>query len=150
MMPTTTAPHLTVIPHDAVPAWEIGSRITCKFASPDYCILEVVLPPGNGSPMHRHRREDELLYVVSGECEIRDLETTTILQAGGTAILPKGAAHAFRNSGDTDSTVLITAIPGGLEKSFAEIAALVAQDAISAEAFDDINTRYEVEIIPEA
>lgn len=144
-------PKLLLTPHDGGTAWELGSRITCKVASQDvnnaYCVLEVMLPPGAGSPLHIHRREDEILYVVSGECEIRSRDTTTILQAGGTAVLPKNAAHAFRNSGSTDSTVLITAVPGGLDGSFAEIADLVARDAATEETIGAVNEKYAVEII---
>lgn len=144
-------PKLLLTPHDGGTVWDQGSRITCKVASKDvnnaYCVLEVVLPPGVGSPLHIHHREDEILYVVSGECEIRSRDTTTILQAGGSAVLPKNAAHAFRNSGSTPSTVLVTAVPGGLDGSFAETAELIERDEATEENMLALNARYEVEII---
>lgn len=147
----TLEPKLLLTPHDGGTSWELGSRITCKVASKDvnnaYCVLEVVLPPGVGSPLHIHRREDEILYVVSGECEIRSRDATTILQAGGAAVLPKNAAHAFRNSGSTPSTVLITAVPGGLDGSFAETAELIAREEWTEENALALNQRYDVEII---
>jgi mannose-6-phosphate isomerase-like protein (cupin superfamily) len=124
--------------------------VTCKIPSDQtddrYTVLELVLPPGTGAPFHVHQREDEILLVVEGECEVRHGDATHVALPGALIVFPKGQAHAFRNSGATPNRLMITAVPGGLDRYFDEIQALGNQ--ATQEAIDSINRRYEIDFSP--
>ena len=47
------------------------------------------------------------------------------LAAGELVVVPPGVAHAFGNRGDAPATLLIHLSPGGFERYFDELAALV-------------------------
>jgi mannose-6-phosphate isomerase-like protein (cupin superfamily) len=124
--------------------------VTCKIPSDQtdnrYTVLELVLPPGAGAPFHVHQREDEILLVVEGECEIRHGDEIHVAQPGDLIVFPRGQAHAFRNTGQTPNRLMITAVPGGLDRYFAELAALGS--GATQEIVDEINRRYEIDFSP--
>lgn len=126
--------------------------VTCKIASDQtdnrYTVLELVLPAGGGAPFHVHQREDEILLVVEGECEIQHGGHTHIALPGTLIVFPRGQAHAFRNTGPTANRLLITATPGGLDRYFDEIQALFARGDAPQDALDEINRRYEIDFSP--
>jgi mannose-6-phosphate isomerase-like protein (cupin superfamily) len=109
-----------------------------------YSILELTLPPGAGAPLHVHHREDEIFYVVEGDCEIQ----FSLSKAGAVVVLPKGLPHAFRNPGAAHTKLLITAVPGGLEKFFEESSAVSADDPDRRARLDDIARRYQLDFSP--
>lgn len=113
-----------------------------------YTVLELVLPPGAGAPLHVHQREDELFYVIDGAVEIRHGGQTHIAEIGAVIVLPKGEPHAFRNPGETPNRILITAIPGGLDRYFDEINALGA-GATQAQ-INAVNEKYAIDFSPDA
>ena len=65
-----------------------------------YALIEDFNPPGMGIPLHLHRNEDEMFYVVEGQVEFRI--GTEILRAGaGTTVhMPRDTPHAFTIIGD--------------------------------------------------
>jgi mannose-6-phosphate isomerase-like protein (cupin superfamily) len=107
-----------------------------------YTVLELLLPPGAAAPLHVHQREDEIFYVIEGECAIRFEDQEQIASAGSVVRLPKGTAHAFGNPGTVPTRLLITAVPGGLDRYFGELDAL-GQGA-TREQVDAINQKYEI------
>jgi len=102
-----------------------GGGLWCKVPAEAtggaYSVLEFVLLPGTRTPLHVHHREDEILIVVEGECEIREASGARTAPRGSVVRLPKDSVHAFGNAGDTPLRLIITAIPGGLEKYFAAV-----------------------------
>jgi quercetin dioxygenase-like cupin family protein len=148
---TSDTPILVVEPGEGL-HWNVGGRLVCKVGSDQtggaFTVLELSLPPGGGPPLHVHRREDEIFYVVEGECTVGSEEQSWTLRPGATAVFPKGRAHFFRNESDAGSRVLITAVPGGLDRYFHEIDAALA--AGRPEAVPGINQKYEIEFFPTA
>ena len=68
-----------------------------------------VYPPGKAAfPMHAHRNNDELFFVLEGTGEIRIGDSTQPIKPGDFIGLPadSGKAHQIRNSGDTPLKVL--------------------------------------------
>ena len=52
----------------------------------DAAVVEEIVPPGVGAPLHRHTREDEISYVVAGSFRIcRGEEISTLDPARGLA-----------------------------------------------------------------
>ena len=72
--------------------------------------LELVSPPGGGPPPHTDPSE-ELLYVLEGEFEfvcLAGAETVTYrATAGDSVVIPKRAAHTYRNVGASNGRLLV-------------------------------------------
>ena len=79
--------------------WLFGALATIKISAEDtagqYCVIDVEVPPGVGSPLHVHHDEDEWFFVHEGECEVYIGEAHLTLAAGGFAFAPKGVPHTF-------------------------------------------------------
>ena len=74
--------------------WLFGALATIKISAKDtagqYCVIDVEVPPGVGSPWHVHREEDEWFFVHEGDCEVYIGDAHLTLTAGGFAFGPKG------------------------------------------------------------
>jgi len=86
-------------------------------------------PPGGGPPPHRHRNEDEMFHVLSGRVAFFDGRTGnwTELGPGGSAFMPRGSVHTFKNVGDETSRMLLTTTPSGFETFFGRCAEVFAR-----------------------
>jgi quercetin dioxygenase-like cupin family protein len=140
---------ITIVPPADGQAWELGSRIACKVTSEstgdEYTVLEVLLEKGQGSPLHVHRRESETIYVAEGECVVGDDGQEQTVSAGAVVVFEKGTPHFFRNDGEAKTKLIVTAIPGGLDRYFEQVSA--ALQAEKAEEIENINQRYEIEFM---
>jgi quercetin dioxygenase-like cupin family protein len=99
----------------------ITFKVRGKDVADDFCQFEVAVTPGFGPPLHTHDWS-ESFYVLNGEFEFQTLvgdDVKTIVgRPGATIYLPRGVPHAFKNSADRISTMLITHAPAGLESFF--------------------------------
>lgn len=86
-------------------------------------MVEVRVPPGDGPPMHRHRREDEGFHVLEGRFRFWCGDRAWTGGEGATVLLPRGIPHTFRNIGAAPGRLLVTLTPGGFERFFEECAA---------------------------
>ena len=79
--------------------WLFGALATIKISADDtagqYCLIDVEVPPGVGSPWHVHRDEDEWFYVRDGEFTLFVGDARMTLTAGGFAFGPMGVPHTF-------------------------------------------------------
>jgi mannose-6-phosphate isomerase-like protein (cupin superfamily) len=81
-------------------------------------MIETLSPPGSGPTYHRHSREDETFYVVSGTAEIRLEDEVFICNPGDHIFGPRGVSHTYRNVGRDLLKLVIVYSPGGFEQSF--------------------------------
>lgn len=81
-------------------------------------------PPGGGTPLHVHHREDEGFYVMEGMYLFEADGESFEAQTGDFIFVPRNTPHRFRNIGKTAGTILLTLEPGGLEVFFGELAAV--------------------------
>jgi quercetin dioxygenase-like cupin family protein len=81
-----------------------------------YCLLDMRVAPGKGVPRHTHTREDEALFVLSGELEASVGDEIFTLRAGETLIAPRNIPHQLRNSGSVPNHYLIMFSPAGFEE----------------------------------
>ena len=136
-----------LIPPKEGKSWNIGGVLQCKVGSDltqgSYTVLELALPPQSGSPLHVHHREDEIFYIVEGECRIGFKDQECKATASLTVVLPKRTPHFFRNDGAATSTILITAVPGGLDRYFDEVSQAIESGQL--EELPSINQKYEIE-----
>jgi hypothetical protein len=67
----------------------VGDRYTFKLTGEEtngaFSLFEFVVPPDSGSPPHRHTREDETFYIVSGSMEFHVNGTKITAQVGDVA-----------------------------------------------------------------
>ena len=103
-----------------------------------YSVLEHTLAPGYvAMPVHRHVREAKTLYVIEGTATLLLDKRVFVASAGTTVHLPVGTPHTFwnvrpeammeRDGKGTGETLRLLAVfaPGGLERYYAAVAALV-------------------------
>jgi quercetin dioxygenase-like cupin family protein len=81
-----------------------------------YSVLDVRVAPGKGVPRHTHTREDEALFVISGELEAIVGDEVFTLRGGETLIAPRNIPHQLRNSGNAPNHYLIMFSPAGFEE----------------------------------
>lgn len=77
---------LIVASHEG-PRWnmEVGRPAVFKLLSEQtsgrIAVLEEIVPPGMGTPLHLHRTSDEVIYVLSGQFSVRLGEKTQTVSA---------------------------------------------------------------------
>jgi quercetin dioxygenase-like cupin family protein len=78
-----------------------------------------ITPPGGGPPPHYHLNEDETFHVIEGRVAFLLNAEWHELGPRGTAFMPRGVVHTFKNVGDQPSRMLLVTTPSGFEKFFA-------------------------------
>jgi quercetin dioxygenase-like cupin family protein len=130
----------------------LGEIITCKVTSGEthgaYAVVEEVTPPQGGPPLHIHQYEDEMLYILDGECEVQCGDQTFKATKGSLAILPRKIPHGFRNVGTTPSKILVTITPGGFERFFEEVSRLPTDRPPDMEKIMAVAQKYHLELLP--
>ena len=77
--------------------------------------------PGTTIPVHLHEKEDELIFIQSGEGEATLGEQVVKLAAGSTLFVPRGTWHGGRNTGTGVLNWIAIYTPSGFEGYFREI-----------------------------
>jgi len=71
------------------------------------------LPPGDGIPVHRHLREDEIIVITRGTARVQLGAKFYTAGPGATVFIPQGTCIAVSHIGaDTLSNVFIFSAPG--------------------------------------
>ena len=84
-----------------------------------YAVMELLAPKGFASPLHIHRREDELFVVLSGEVRVQHGEAVIEAVAGSVVYGPRDVAHAFHVD-SAAARLLLFFGPAGVEGFFRE------------------------------
>lgn len=80
-------------------------------------VMRMTAPAGTGSPPHTHPGA-ELLYVLDGELNVHIGDDVVAAQPGAVFHFPAGTLEWFEAT--TQATVVVTYVPGGIDKFFAE------------------------------
>jgi mannose-6-phosphate isomerase-like protein (cupin superfamily) len=102
----------------------------------DAAVIEEIVPPGVGAPLHRHSREDEISYVIEGTFRIWRGDDVFDVGPGGIALLPRHQVHSFKNIGTAPGRLLTVILPAGFEHFFE----VVAERRLGDENLDEIAT----------
>jgi quercetin dioxygenase-like cupin family protein len=86
-----------------------------------YFIMEGIIPPGGGPPLHIHHREEESLYLLEGVLDITLGEKKVKATTGDFVQIPRGTIHGFLNAGGTIARMLLFFSPAGMDKYFEEV-----------------------------
>lgn len=122
-----------VPPGEGPSRWAFGDHYTVKSGEHNtgkgLYLMEAVVPPGGGPPLHIHHWEEESFYVLQGIVQIRDEKERFEVSAGGFAYVPRGTAHGFTNVGDEPCKMLIIFTPGGKNGWFLQAGVSADDDA---------------------
>jgi mannose-6-phosphate isomerase-like protein (cupin superfamily) len=109
-----------------------------------YALLEQRIPAGGGPPLHVHRHETEIFYILEGDFEITVGTQKIKAPPGACATCPRDIPHTFRNIGSTEGKLLLTIIPGRFGDYFIEVDRL---DPTDKTALKTLAARYDVEFL---
>ena len=74
-----------------------------------YAMIEDIALEGEGTPLHRHREDDEAFYVLDGEMTFYLGNDEPIRASPGSFVhIPGGTVHAFRVDSETARYLIIT------------------------------------------
>ncbi|PSQ33210.1 hypothetical protein BRD05_08970 [Halobacteriales archaeon QS_9_70_65] len=97
-------------------------------------VVEMQMRAGHATPMHVHEDVDETFHVREGRVTAHTDDDRRTVEAGGTIVLPRGEPHAL--VADVESTVTVTASPGGFDEFVADVESTVTVTA-SPGGFDE-------------
>ena len=123
----------------------VTHKLTSDQTGGAFYLCEALFGPESGSPLHIHHNEDEVIYVLDGEIEIRLDQASLHIPVGGIVHLPKKVPHALYNPLKTPLNIMVHTIPGGLEGYFNEVDAALESGALDAETHTRISARYGLE-----
>ncbi len=118
----------------------------------------VTQPPGIATPLHRHTKEAEALFVLEGRIDYRAGEELHELSDGDFLYLPLGLPHAFRIRGVKPARFLALTTPGGLMGLYDEVGVPAAAVRLPGEGeglamdeeigrWNEVGPRYGLEVI---
>jgi mannose-6-phosphate isomerase-like protein (cupin superfamily) len=90
-----------------------------------FSVIHHQLPPRTlAAPLHRHHREDEHSYVLTGAFGALLGDDVVTAEPGTWVFKPRGQWHTFWNAGDTPCEIIEVISPGGFEDYFRELRAI--------------------------
>ncbi|OKH45241.1 cupin [Calothrix sp. HK-06] len=131
--------------------WFFGSRLTIvadhTTTGGQYDLIEGYFPPGTQTPLHRHTRYSEQLYVLSGEFTVWAGEDKVVLNAGESFLIPLGTPHVVAALSDQPARGLVVAAPSGFARLIAAVGTLDEKEAPDMELAERISTEIGDEIL---
>ena len=85
-------------------------------------------PPGGGPPLHFHINDDETFHVLAGTISFFQYSSWEEVGPGGSAFVPRGQLHTFKNPGDKPARMLLSTSPGGFDVFFSRCAEEFARE----------------------
>jgi mannose-6-phosphate isomerase-like protein (cupin superfamily) len=112
-----------------------------------YALWEISLT-GQGPPQHIHHAEEEAVYVLDGEINVKVGEETIRATTGAFVLVARGTAHTFWNVGSTPARLLVIVSPPGFEQMFDEVVGDADFDpATFVERVTAVAHKYNLEIV---
>jgi glyoxylate utilization-related uncharacterized protein len=103
--------------------------------------------------MHRHSREDEYSYVLTGRVGASLGGEVVYGEPGDLIFKPRGQWHTFWNAGDEPARILEILSPAGFEKFFEKVTGLAERGELNpgtmAVLAAEYGTELEFESLPE-
>ena len=106
-------------------------------------------PRALAAPLHRHTREDEYSYVLSGRMGALLGDDVVEAGPGDLVFKPRNQWHTFWNAGDEPCRILEIISPAGFERFFRELVDLGGVAGADQDELAQLNDRYGLEMRPE-
>jgi quercetin dioxygenase-like cupin family protein len=88
------------------------SRSHAQSSTGALTVIETVVEPGSGPPLHRHPSLDESFYVLQGRLTFRVGEALFTALQGAAVFAARGTAHAYSNQSAEAVRVVVVCTPG--------------------------------------
>ena len=126
--------------------WKIeGERSGDRFS----VVHHPLAPRALAAPLHRHNREDEYSYVITGTLGALLGEEVVTAGPGTWVFKPREQWHTFWNAGDTPCEIVEIISPAGFENFFRALAELYsAPGGLDPQRFLELCGRYELDMDP--
>jgi len=82
--------------------------------------MNIVVPPGNGPPPHRHAGSDESFFVLDGSFVVTAGGERFVIDVGDYVFIPRGTEHHWRNASSRPARMLLLYTPSDMEEFFKE------------------------------
>jgi mannose-6-phosphate isomerase-like protein (cupin superfamily) len=107
-------------------------------------------PRALAAPLHRHSREDEYSFVLTGR--MGALLGDDVVEAGPGDLVhkPRNQWHTFWNAGDEPCRILEIVSPAGFERFFRELSDLGGSSGAAPEQLAGLSERYGLEMRPDS
>ncbi|HEY3188331.1 MAG TPA: cupin domain-containing protein [Solirubrobacteraceae bacterium] len=86
-----------------------------------FLLLEWLQPPGEWTPLHRHVRADQTMYVLEGELTVHLPGRTAVAGPGACIHGPMGVAHTERVTSEHPARLVEVNAPAGFERFVAAV-----------------------------
>jgi mannose-6-phosphate isomerase-like protein (cupin superfamily) len=116
-------------------------RIPAEATGGAFTLLEEVAPMAD-TPLHVHRHEDELFYVLEGEHVYRVGDDEYPVGPGGLVFAPRGLPHSQRRVVPGHGRQLVLTAPGGFEGFFRGLAAAQESGTLGPDAYAAASEQY--------
>jgi len=110
-------------------------------------VQHLFAPKALAAPMHRHHKEDEYTYVVTGRIGAVLGDEELFGEAGDLIFKPRDQWHTFWNAGDEPAAVLEIISPAGLEQFFRSLGELT--EPMDPESLAALAAPYDCDADPE-
>lgn len=116
-------------------------------------VVEIEGRRGDMPPLHVHRREDEVFYVLEGELSLHMPGSSVRLCAGEAFFAPRDVPHVYRVESSTARWLGI-ATPAGFDDFVREVGVPAPEDVLPPEGREhdparlaEIAARYDIELL---
>ena len=104
-----------------------------------YFLVEAIVPPGGGPPLHIQTREEEAFYVLEGQLSFYGANNEVVAGPGTYLNIPKGDKHRFHNNGNETAKMLFFFTPAGLEGLFDRLGDMEPPTGDAASIIESLN-----------
>ena len=116
-----------------------------------FALVEHPMPPrALAAPLHRHGREDEYSYVLSGRVGAQLGDEVAFGEPGDLIFKPRGQWHTFWNAGDNPASILEIISPAGFEDYFRDVIDLLRRGTPTPAERAAVASRYDLDIDPQS
>ena len=104
--------------------WLFGARLSVRAGDADtggrFDLVEGWFPASCQTPLHRHTRYAEEIYVLEGEFTVWTGEHRAVLRTGDDIFIPAGTPHAVQATSGGPARALVVASPSGFARLITE------------------------------
>ena len=97
-------------------------RVSAADTGGDFSVVEIISQPGDGTPVHIHRNEDEHFVILEGTARFLCGDRTFDAPAGTSVSGLRNIPHAWCNASDSPFRMVVIVSPGGCEDAVRVIA----------------------------
>jgi mannose-6-phosphate isomerase-like protein (cupin superfamily) len=103
---------------DTLPGEQMAYRVRSRDVDGAFTIVEALVPPRVGPPLHYHEEREEVFEVLHGILRFHCAGEEFEAGPGTTVVIPRRAIHSWVNVGSETARVLFTFVPGGADDFF--------------------------------